>query len=187
MKTPLLLLLLLIAGLTSAQTQNQLIVAGQPGFNLTETQSFNLSGMAGIKTFEGDQFLAGIIYKHLIPKVGHQANYLGLRFHAQTSLSEKIATFLSADFLRGEYYTYGRDDVFIKKTMHINGTLGMAYMLSKNIGLFAGYSVRDYNPLRYYTEQKSPHKSGSISIKLSVALALEKAFLKRGGAQRRMW
>ena len=71
--------------------------------------------------------------------------------------------------------------------MHINGTLGMAYMLSKNIGLFAGYSVREYNPLRYYTEQKSPHKSGSISIKLSVALALEKAFLKRGGAQRRMW
>lgn len=165
-----LLLLLSLSRISYAQSDH-FILALQPGISVSQTGSTHLSAMAGIQMKEGDQFLVGFIYKQLLENVGHNNSYLGGRIHVQSSVTERLAPYLSADFLHGSYYIYGVG-VAVKKRTHINGTVGLAYKLNQHLSLHGGYAVREYNPRLYFKHQHSPYKDGAFRLKLSLNMPL---------------
>lgn len=167
---------------------NDFVLAGQIGYNTLSTSSYQASLMAGIKTENGDQFLVGGLLKRLTENVGHQQTYIGASIHAQSDFFG-LAPFLSASFLHGEYYIFNGNsvnDVTIKKTIQVYGTVGVGYMLTENLGLFGGYSFTEYNPVKYFKSQASPYKDGAIKFKMSFNFPVGKAGGVRTG-QKRMW
>lgn len=174
--------------LFTAGQNHDFILGGQVGFSTLSTFSYRTSLMVGIKTENGDQFLVGGLLKRLTEEVGHQQTYLGGSIHAQSDFFG-MAPFLSVSFLRGEYYIFNSnslEDATVKKTIQVSGTLGVGYMLTQNLGLFGGYTFREYNPVKYFKSQASPYKDGAIKVKMSFNLPVGKAGGIRAG-QGRMW
>ncbi|WP_276360215.1 hypothetical protein [Daejeonella sp. H1SJ63] len=167
---------------------NDFVLAGQIGYSTLSTSSYQTSLMAGIKTENGDQFLVGGLLKRLTEDVGHKQTYVGGSIHAQSDFLG-MAPFLSVSFLHGEYYLFNNNsinEVTVKKTIQVYGTVGVGYMLTENLGLFGGYSFTEYNPVKYFKSQTSPYKDGAIKVKLSFNLPFGK-FGGGGAGQRRMW
>lgn len=186
MKT--LILILLMPFCSYGQTHNQLAVNLQSGYSTHN--SVNGSIMLGVQASNQTQGFIGVTYKRFISLVGHSKEYVGLRAHVQSTFDNTgITPYLEVYVLQGEYFTYGlfgENTAYPEKDIQIGGVFGVGYIFSENIGLFAGYSINEYNPEKYVVSGNSPYNKGAVSVKISYSIPLSSGF-NSGNIQRRMY
>jgi len=145
--------------------------------------------MLGVQASNQTQGFVGVAYKRFINSVGHTKSYVGLKAHVQTSFENTgITPYLEVYALQGEYFTYasfGENIAIPKEAVQIGGVFGVGYMFNDNAGLFAGYSINEYNPKRYYELGRSPYHKGTGSVKISYSIPLSLNF-NAGNNQQRM-
>jgi len=189
LRIALLTLLLLFSFNLKAQTDIDYLVGAQIGTSFNDTKAYNASLMFGIQSDIRDQLLFGGVVKQITTHIGHKQTYFGIRGHVQSSIGS-VAPFLSYEFMRGEYYIYEHQldkTPEIKTKFQGQGTIGVGYMVNEFMGIFAGYTFMDYNPVKFIKTNKSPYKDSGINIKLSFNLPVGYALTTTGIGQRRMW
>lgn len=178
MKVVLTSLFVFCSAVSFAQTSNELAVNVQSGYSMYG--SANASIMVGVQANNQTQGFIGATYKRFINLIGHSKEYVGLRAHVQSTFDNTgITPYLEVYALQGEYFTYGafgENIAYPEKGIQIGGVFGVGYMFSDNIGLFAGYSINEYNPERYLVSGNSPYKKGTVAAKISYSIPLNISF-----------
>lgn len=180
------ILLLLATGTCQAQSYNSFISTFQTEVIPINTPYHTQSLLFGVKTDNGDHALIGPIYKSFLQKVGHKNSYFGGRIFGQSNIG-KVLPFISYDVVWGEYYNYLENGtVDIKNGRYSRGALGIGYSISELTSIYLGAIFQDYHPARYYKEEKSPHKSSSITIRANISVPVGGSF-SSNSVKRRMW
>ena len=161
--------LFLIPELIQAQTINDHVLAFQSEIRPVNSPYHVHSVMFGMKTINGDQYLIGPAIKTFINNVGHRKSYAGLKIHTHIMIG-RFAPFLSYEMMWGEYFIYGAEATtiaFIRSGKQGKGVLGLGYAITDQVGIFAGVSGQDYDPVRFYKTKKTPYTTRSMTVKLN--------------------
>ena len=136
--------LFVICAYTSATSQNlNWQLSAQAGTANHEFKNFQGAILAGFKTFEGQQLSVGPVFKGYSMNSAFR-NVTGGRIYSQVKVYEGVSMYLQCDVFGGTKSSFVAS---ARSTMRLETGAGIIYTYRDAVGISAGYSLAEYNPL----------------------------------------
>ena len=147
-----LLFLFIVFFITSAKAQNlNWHVSAQAGAANYQFENFQGAVLAGFENFQGQQLSVGPVMKGYTMNTEFK-KVLGGRIYSQAKVYKEISMYLQCDIFDG---IRSQSLSAVKSPMRIETGAGIIYTYNQTIGVSAGYSIGELNPITG-TRKNSP-------------------------------